>query len=136
MLAKWQGLATISQQVCFIHTHRLNVYRRRIEYLSSTHIGLNIFTRSHLPRRFICQNHTAEWAYEVDRAFTIPAALCHSPQWSGIPGGGPSDRGPVLPLASVHSPRRRLQFHWKILSLLHFIILPLLFILSSGVGLS
>ncbi len=46
-------------------------------------------------------NHTAERAYEIDRVLTVHMALCystaHSPQWAGARGGGPSDRGPVLP---------------------------------------
>lgn len=53
-------------------------------------------------------NHMAEWAYEMDRVLTVHMALrhstAHSPQWSGVPGGGPSHRGPVLPLALAHSP--------------------------------
>lgn len=46
-------------------------------------------------------NHTAEWAYEIDRALTVRMVLCcstaHSPQWAGTQGEGPDDRGPSVP---------------------------------------
>lgn len=55
-------------------------------------------------------NHMAEWAYEIHRVLTVCMVLCystaHSPQWAGTRGGGPSDRGPVLPLALACLPWR------------------------------